>query len=137
MSNNPSNKPITRIMTVTEARHLFARFEDVHCFKADEDGNVTNQCPGWNWDLEHFVDDNEQPQPGGCVYKNSFKICECLRLAAEGHYVVEVRPKNEDDVAREREQERSLLEKELRRLKLQRNEVEEKVLELENKIRNL
>lgn len=134
--SEPLKKPITRVLSVTEARHLFDRFEDVHCFRTDESGQETHKCPGWSWELEHIGDD-DQPQPGGCMYKNSFKICECLRLASEGHYVLEIRPKNEDDLAREREQERSLLEKELRRIKQIRSETEERILELENKIRNL
>lgn len=134
--SDPSKKPFSRIFSQTEAKHLYDRFEAVHCYRMNEEGEVTHQCPGWSWDLEH-IDELDQPQKGGCQYKNSFKLCENLRLAAEGHYVVEVRPKNEEDIARERDHERGLLEKELRRLKQARNNVEETILEIENKIRNL
>lgn len=129
-------KPISRVFSLTEARYLFERFEQIHCYKTNEAGEVIEQCPGWNWELEH-VDDKDQVQRGGCMYRNTYKLCNNLQLAAEDHYVIEIRPKNEEDVVRERQQQRDLLENELRKLKVQRSEVEEKILAFENKLRTL
>lgn len=129
-------KPVTRVLSQVEAKHLFDRFEEVHCFKTNSENEVLEQCPGWDWALEHVSELNER-QPGGCRYRNTHKLCSNLQLAAEGHYVIEIRPKNEEDVKREKEYERSLLEKELRGLKEKRGEIEEKILAFENKLRSL
>lgn len=141
--SNPIKKPVTRILTQTEARYLLERFEDIHCYKTNEEGKVLEdedgnplQCPAWDWNLEHF-DENDNSIPGGCRLKDSQKLCTCLRLAAEAHFVVESRPKNEDDERREREMERTLLERELRRLKESRTQIEEQIMAYEHKIRDL
>jgi hypothetical protein len=132
--SEPIKKPVTRIFTTNEARYLFDRFEEIHCWK-EVDGK-TIKCPAWDWNLEH-LDDNNVAQKGGCKLRDTHKLCNTLGLAAQGHYVLEIRPKNEDDVKKEKEYERQILEMELRKLKAQRSEVEETILSIEDKMRTL
>jgi len=127
-------RPVTRVLSPFEAEYLFARFEDVHCTKQNETGEEIAVCPGWDWNLTHLDDSNKEVR-GGCKYKNSKKLCSCLKLAAEDNYVVEIRPKNEDDLRREADQERSIHLEELRKLKQTKTDLDEKILALESKIR--
>lgn len=130
-------KPVTRVLSQTEAKYLFDRFEETHCYKLKEGtSEVIQQCPGWDWNLEH-LDENNQRVAGGCRYKNTHKLCTNLQLAAEGHFVLEIRPRNEEDLKKEREYEKTLLEKELRLKRDLRNKIDEEILSYENKIRNL
>lgn len=132
--SEPVKKTVSRILSRSEAQYLFELFEDIHCHKQID--GVEVKCPGWNWDLE-CLDDQNQPIRGGCVYKNSNKLCSNLEVAAKGMFVLDIRPKNDDDIAREREIDRTLLEQELRRLRTGKMALDEQILALENKMRNL
>jgi hypothetical protein len=135
--SEPIRKTVSRILSRSEAQHLYDLFTRIECYKVSENGNEKEEtCPGWSWDLEH-LDDANQPQKGGCRYKNAAKLCSNLKVAAEGMFVIEIRPKNEEDEKKDREYERSLLEQELRRLKTGKMALDEQILALENKMRNL
>lgn len=131
-----TKKIVTRVLSKTESKHILDLFEEIHCYSLNEAGEPIKTCPGWDWNLQH-LDEHDNTQAGGCKYKDSSKLCKCLSLAAEDFYVLEVRPKNEDDIRREREVEKSILERHLRDLKNKRSEIEEAILSFENKIRNL
>lgn len=130
-------KAVSRTLSRSESQYLYDLFIKIHCYKQSENENGKEEtCPGWSWDLEH-LDDNNQPQRGGCRYKNAAKLCSNLKVAAEGMFIIEIRPKNEEDEKKDREYERSLLEQELRRLKTGKMALDEQILALENKMRNL
>ena len=126
MDNKPV-KALSRILTQTEAQHLLDRFEAVHC---EKDGI---RCPGWDPTLSHMIGDEEQT--GGCRYKNSQKLCNNLSAAAQGTLIIEIRPRNEDDLKREAEMERGFANLELKKLKAMKADLEEKIISVESKLR--
>lgn len=122
---------------------MYDMFELDHCYRKTADGEpdldehniCKKQCPGWDWSLERT--EGDEVLQGNCRYRKSAMLCECLKLAAEGHYVIEIRPKNEDDIKREQKQEREQLEQSRRRLIQQKAELEEKILGIENQMRDI
>lgn len=135
---NPKPPSSSRNLTKREATYLYECFEDIHCYKLDENGQVIpkKQCPGWDWNLQH-IDENDKPVQGGCKYKETHKLCKCLQIAADGHYIIEIRPRNEEDDERDRKTERDTLLQERNRLKLIKDQLDEQMLALDNKLRNI
>lgn len=127
-------KSLSRVLTQTESRHLFDQFEVVHCQK-EVDG-VTIRCPGWDPNLLG-TDETGNAVQGGCKYKNSYKLCTNLQAAANGTLVIEIRPRTEEDSKKESDLERAALNAELKKMKGAKAEIEEQILALESKIRDV
>lgn len=132
-----NDKSVSRVLTRLEAEHLFNRFEEVHCFKADESGNVIAQCPGWNWELVGPPDEAGNPTKGACRYKTAAKLCTNLEAASKGTLVIEIRARNQDDERRETDIERQALTDRLKAIRSKKSELDDEILALENKIRSL